>query len=141
MHLDKARRSVVWMMVRSSMFLAVMLVTTGCLGPSPAERPEIELEHPQGESHVFAKVRRVGDKVWIEGVPTGEVGGGGEFLVKGVTILLRHRGEKTSLNEVVALSGDAFNFCYGSNWHGSSHLMIPTDTLANVANAYGYEHR
>lgn len=123
------------------MFLAVMLVTTGCLGPSPAERPVIELEEPQGESHALAKVRRVGDRVWIEGVPPGDVGAGGEFFVKGVTVLLRHRGEKTSLNEVMALSGDAFNFCYGSNWHGSSHLMIPTDTLANVASAYGHEHR
>ena len=65
MHLDKTRRSVVRMMVRSSMFLAAMLVTTGCLGPSPAERSAVELEKPQEETRMATSVKREGGKVWI----------------------------------------------------------------------------
>ena len=47
-----------------------------------------------------AKVKREGSRVWIDGVPDGKVGWGWDMLLRGMEILLKHRGEETSLNEL-----------------------------------------
>lgn len=78
-------------------------------------------------------------RVWIEGVPDGEVGGAWDMLLRGMEILLKYSGEKTSLNELMAYSGDAFHLCHSTTWQEMAYMMIPTDTLANVVKAYGYE--
>ncbi|MCG2660580.1 MAG: hypothetical protein L6437_10090, partial [Kiritimatiellae bacterium] len=78
-------------------------------------------------------------RVWIEGVPDGEVGGAWDMLLKGMEILLKYRGERTGLNELMAYSGDAFHLCHSSTWQEMAYMMIPTDTLANVVKVYGYE--
>ena len=86
-------------------------------------------------------VVREGGKVWIEGVPSADVGLGWDMLLRGMLILLGHRREEVTLDELMALSGDAFNLCFASHWQGTAYLAAPTDTLANAAGALGYEHR
>lgn len=39
----------------------------------------------------------------------------------------------------MAYSWDAFNLCHAAHWQEMAYMMIPTDTLANVVKAYGYE--
>jgi len=87
-----------------------------------------------------ASVRRGRGRVWIEGVPDRPVGFHWDALLRGLQIILEHRGDGATLNELMAYSGDAFNLCHGSNWQGVAYLCIPTNPVANVANAYGYDY-
>jgi len=82
-----------------------------------------------------------GERVKIEGVPDHKIGRGWHMLLEGMQILLEHRGEKPTLNELMAYSGDAFNLCHGTQWELRIPLAVPTDTLTNVAKAYGYAAR
>ena len=120
MHLDKTRRSVVWMMVRSSMFLAVMLVTTGCLGPSPAERPEVELEKPQEETRMEANVQREGGKVWIEGVEGWDFAQKGSSVHAAMATVMRAIGEDVSYEYLLGTSAVAFRMQVHNEWCPSS---------------------
>ncbi len=86
-----------------------------------------------------ARVRRRDSRTWVEGVPESGVGEGWDRLVRGIRILLEHRGEEVQLRRLMALSGDAFNLCFAAGWHGMARLAVPTDTLGNVAAAFGYD--
>lgn len=79
-------------------------------------------------------------RVFIDGVPDMPVGDRWDMQLRGIQVLLEHRGEKTTLDDLMVYSGDAFNLCFASNWQDSAYLCIPTDTLANVAKAYGYDY-
>ena len=87
------------------------------------------------------QLARDASRVWIEGVPDGRVGEGWDMLLRGMLLLLEHRGEAATLEGLMGLSGDAFNLCFASHWHATAYLGAPTDTLANAADALGYEHR
>jgi len=86
-----------------------------------------------------SKLQTENGRIWIAGVPDGEVGYAWDMLLRGMEILLKHHGEKTSLNELMAYSGDAFHLCHSATWQEMGYMMIPTDTLANVVKAYGYD--
>ncbi|MHC4662420.1 MAG: hypothetical protein ACYS8W_12090 [Planctomycetota bacterium] len=83
-------------------------------------------------------VKREDTKVWIEGVPDGKISNAWVMLLEGMQIMLEHRGEKVTLEELMAYSGDAFNLCHASHWEQRTEHSVPTDTLTNVAEAYGY---
>jgi hypothetical protein len=80
-------------------------------------------------------------RVWIEGVPDAPIGHGWDMLLRGLQTLLRHRGEPARLEELMALSGDAFNLCFASHWQATAYLAVPTDTLSNAATSLGYAGR
>jgi hypothetical protein len=42
-------------------------------------------------------------------------------------------GSIPSLDDLMALSGDAFHLVHGEHWQGAAHLYIPTDPIANLA--------
>jgi len=86
-----------------------------------------------------AVVKREEGRVWVDGVPDRPTGWHWDALLRAVQTTLEHRGSVTTLNELMAYSGDAFNLCHGSNWQGVAYLCIPTNPVANVAKAYGYE--
>ncbi|MFH0965049.1 MAG: M56 family metallopeptidase [Planctomycetota bacterium] len=124
------------------------LIVIGCLGLPTASEPKPKpLNANRGitmkdqPSKPQSTVKREGSKVWIEGVPDRPVGSGWDMLLRGAGVLLTHRGEKTDLNELMVFSGDAFSLCFASHWQGIAYLCVPTDTLANVARAYGYKSR
>jgi len=88
-------------------------------------------------------VKREGSKVWIEGVPNMPVGKGREWdgLLKGLRLLTAHRGDDVTLEELMALSGDAFHICFGTKWQERTSHKMPTDPLVNAAGAMGYACR
>ncbi len=147
MHLDKTRRSVVWMMVRSSMFLAAMLVTTGCLGPSPAERPEVELEKPQGKTRMATSVKREGGKVWIDGVPTLSWEKDGQCTYAGaLAAALEVTEHPYSYSEIMGFSGLAFRVRWyqndtGTAWCPSSPVGEFPEPIAATEQATGWRFR
>ncbi|MHC4984790.1 MAG: hypothetical protein ACYTFO_01410, partial [Planctomycetota bacterium] len=100
---------------------------------------------PTGRSadDLIATVQREGSKVWIEDVPNMPVGKGREWdgLLKGLHLLITHRGEDVTLEELMALSGDAFHICFGTKWQERTVHMMPTDPLGNAADAMGYGRR
>jgi beta-lactamase regulating signal transducer with metallopeptidase domain len=81
-----------------------------------------------------------GTRVEIEGVPARDLGIGWDMLLRGLQVLLEHRGVEAELPELMALSGDAFNLCHASHWQDIAYLCAPTDTLANAGVAYGFGH-
>ena len=85
-------------------------------------------------------VKRENGRVWVTGVPDIQMAGDFPRLV-GMQILLKHRGEEATLDELMAHSGDAFNLCHATKWELRAGLSIPTDPLSNVARAYGYACR
>lgn len=89
----------------------------------------------------MADVRREGGRVWIEDVPQAELGTDWDMLLRGMCLLLRHRGIECELDDLMVLSGDAFNLCFASEWHGTARLGVATDTLANIAAGYGFRWR
>jgi len=89
------------------------------------------------EKEMTMEVKRANGRVWIEGVPNKEVGYLG--LLKGMHVLLTHRGEDVTLDDVRVTSGDAFHLSHGTKWELRTEHTIPTDILINAAHAYGYE--
>jgi len=90
------------------------------------------------------EVKREGGQVWIERVPCvsiGDVNDDWTALLRGMHLLLTHRGEKATLDEIMACSGDAFSLCHSEHWELRTLHTVPTDTLSNVAKAYGYAGR
>ena len=92
------------------------------------------------EALAMLTVKRGDGRVRIEGVPNIKMTEGWP-RIRGMEILLKHRGEKASLDEIMVYSGDAFNLCHASQWELRGGLSIPTEPLANVAEAYGYSSR
>ena len=85
-------------------------------------------------------VKREQGRVLIEGVPDRPTGWSWDALLRALQTTLEHRGSVATLNELMAYSGDAFSLCHGSNWQGVAYLCIPTNPVANIAKAYGYEY-
>jgi len=131
----------------------VALVVIGCLGlPGPADRKgdgaqgagmsaDTDVKSPKG---LVAAVRREDGRVWIEGVPKATLGHLGDdwtLQLKGLQVLLSHRGHRVDLDDLLAHSGEAFNLCHSDRWELRTYLAIPIDSLTAAAGAYGYDGR
>ena len=81
------------------------------------------------------------DRVVIDGVPARPIGDRWDAMLRGLQVILEYRGEKVTMDELMAWSGDAFNLCHGEHWQMTARLRTPTDTLSNVAEALGYKGR
>lgn len=79
-----------------------------------------------------------GGRVWIPDVPDARISTGWDVLMRALHALLAYRGEKVTLDALMAHSGDAFNLCHASNWQADAALCVPTATVANAAAAFGY---
>ncbi len=84
-------------------------------------------------------VRREGGKVWVTGVP--DVKMTEHMRLRGMEILLRHRGEKVTLDDLLVYSGKAFHLCHGTKWELRTGLNMPSNPWDNLAQAYGYGSR
>jgi len=87
------------------------------------------------------RVKREGERIWIEGVPNESLVYSWDMPLRGLHLLLRHRGEAISLDELSALSGDAFHICFATGTDTYPELIAPMDPLANAAEALGYRHQ
>ncbi|MFH1568121.1 MAG: hypothetical protein ABIL09_08995, partial [Gemmatimonadota bacterium] len=77
-------------------------------------------------------------RVLIEGVPHESLVYGWDISLRGLHLLLRHRGETLSLDELSVLSGDAFHLCFAAGPDTYPELLAPTDPLTHAAAALGY---
>jgi len=84
-----------------------------------------------------ARVKREGGKVWIEGVPEIKMSEK-QMRLQGMEILLKHRGEQTSLDELLVYSGEAFHLCHGTKWELRTGLNTPVNPWNAAAETYGY---
>ncbi len=84
-------------------------------------------------------IKREGGRTWIEGVPDRKVGLLWDMWLRAEHILLEHRGVEADFNELLAVSGEAFNLCHGTDWELRTGMSIPTDPLSDTAKAYGFE--
>ncbi len=80
------------------------------------------------------------ERVVLAGVPHEPLVYGWDCALRGLHLLLQHRGETISLAALSVLSGDAFNLCFATGPDTYPELLIPTDPLANAAAALGYPH-
>ena len=126
----------------------IALIVIAIVGlPGPAKRTA-ETE-PEGDTDMISglktskqladAVQREGNQVWIDGVPNERVGGGVSGIPRGVALLLKHRGEDVDLDHVLAVSGDAFHLSIAEKWQFMSYMAIPTNPVANILAAYGYD--
>ena len=79
-----------------------------------------------------------GGRVWIADVPDARIGADWDMLMRALHAVLAYRGEKVTLDALMAYSGDAFNLCHASNWQAAAPLCVPTDTVTNAGAAFGY---
>ena len=79
-----------------------------------------------------------GGRVWIADVADAHIGADWDALMRALHALLVSRGEKVTLDALMAHSGDAFSLCHASNWQADAALCVPTDTIANAAAAFRY---
>ncbi len=125
----------------------IMLIIIGCVGLPTAAKRKTKENTVGTTKDIAAEVRREGDKVWVEGIAIKQSiphlnDGATDSQVLAIKPLLEHRGVQTDVNELLALSGDAFNLTFTRNWHNNyCHLALPTDGLTNIARAYGYDAR
>jgi len=97
-----------------------------------------------GGKQMNVAVDRDESRVWIEDVAQSTLGHLGDdwmLQLKGVQILMLHRGEQVDLDELLAHSGEAFNLCHSDRWELRTYLSLPTDSLSILARAYGYSGR
>lgn len=80
------------------------------------------------------------ERVLLEGVPHAALVYGWDSSLRGLHLLLQHRGETISLDELSVLSGDAFHLCFATGPDTYPELLMPTDPLGNAAAALGYRH-
>lgn len=128
------------------MVSTIALVVIGCPGlPAASERGlETEAQREttamrQARNDTKTNVKCDGSKVWIEGVPREEVDGGPLGMLRGLRLLLKQRGDETSMDDLMVYSGDAFNLAYATKWQFMGYMAVPTDIVANVLTAYGYD--
>jgi hypothetical protein len=79
-------------------------------------------------------------RVVLKGVPHESLVYGWDCSLRGLHLLLQHRGETISLDELSVLSGDAFHICFATGPDTYPELLMPIDPLANAASALGYEY-
>jgi hypothetical protein len=87
------------------------------------------------------RLKRENGKVWIDGIRNRQIGTGWDAQLRGMQILLEHRGEKVTLDDLMFHSGEAFNLCHGTHWELRTGMSAPTDILTNVARSHGYISR
>ncbi|MHC4716019.1 MAG: hypothetical protein ACYS5V_03555, partial [Planctomycetota bacterium] len=123
---------------RSMNWEFMLEVHSGESRPAAARPKESKMSAPVTTK---ATVKREADKVWIEGVPDVQLGSGAIWIsqLKGLRLLLAHRGETVTLDELSALSGDAFHLAHGARWELRTAHAIPTDPLTNAAEARGFQ--
>ena len=117
--------------------IIVTLLATGLALPIGSLSGEPAAE---GGPHMLSNVKHTNGRVWIVGVPDRPVGFGWDAILRGLQIMLEYRGTEAALEELMAYGGDAFNLCHASHWQGVAYLMVPTNPVANIARAYGYEY-
>ncbi|MHC4561394.1 MAG: M56 family metallopeptidase [Planctomycetota bacterium] len=147
-HARRVRRILNGRVAKTSFAMGILavvaLITIAIIGlPGPAERkPDKDTDMTSGlktSEQLAAAVKRDGDTVWIEGVPNEQVGGGWLGIPRGVALLLKHRGEEVEFEDVLAYSGDAFHLSIATQWQFMGYMAIPTDPVANILAAYGYD--
>jgi hypothetical protein len=137
-----------------SVALVVALAVVGCVEQpgAPGRKPLAGKEEAsmgkqpdiKGPEALMAAVRRNGGRIWIEGVPKAKFGHLGDdwtVQLKGLQVLLSHRGQPTDLGNLLAHSGEAFSLCHSDHWELRTYLSLPIDSLAAAARAYGYDGR
>ena len=82
-----------------------------------------------------SNVRRADGRVWIDAVPERQINGSWDAILRGLQIMLEYRGVHTSLDELMAYGGDAFNLCHASHWQDVAYLMVPTNPVAKSLSA------
>ena len=99
-------------------------------------------ENNKEKDDTMIKVKTDGSKTYLDGVVPEKTVWLCQWdaILRGVQVILKARGASTSLNELMAYSGDAFNLCHGSNWQGVAYLQIPTNPVKNITDVYGYEY-
>ncbi len=131
-------------MIWISVMTVAALVAVAVFGlPSAAEREEkTEIILKQGEMKMGnkpMKLIKVGSRRYIADIAKGKIPDNWNKLVEGMRIILKSRGEKVTSDELLAVSGDAFNLCHATNWELRIPLSVPVDTMSAIAKAYGYQ--
>jgi hypothetical protein len=80
------------------------------------------------------------ERVLLAGVPHESLVYGWDISLRGLHLLLQHRGEAVTLDELSVLSGDAFHLCFGVGADTYPELLMPTEPLGNAAAALGYSY-
>ena len=111
----------------------------GSLQPPPLALMHMDLGAPRQDG-AMANTKREGTRVCIEGVPDAKFGIQWDMYIRAMQTLLAFRGVKAEFNELLALSGDAFNLCHASKWQGVAYLCIPANPMANLPQAYGFDY-
>ncbi len=87
------------------------------------------------------KLKKDGTKVWLDDVPDDGIGSGWDRYVRALHSALRYLGEAVDAERLLALSGEAFQICFASNWQGNGLTCVATDPAMNMARACGYKGR
>jgi len=122
--------------------LAATLAVTGCLGPSAADRREVELvDLPKG-ALMRATVKREGDKVWIEGVEGWNFAQRGSSVHAAMAAVMRAVGEDVSYEYLLGTSGLAFRMQVHNEWCPSSpHPFCGYECVKGSVNALPWKVR
>ena len=96
--------------------------------------------YEKGGKSMSVSVKREGTKVLISGVPDIKMTKNWMRL-RGMEILLRHRGEQPTFDDLLVHSGEAFHLCHGTKWELRTGLCMSTDPWANLAETYGHAWR
>lgn len=86
------------------------------------------------------RITREEGQTWVDGVPDIRMTGPWMRL-KGMEILLRHRGEDPGFDDLLVYSGEAFHLCHGTKWELRTGLCMPAEPWSLLAEACGYEAR
>lgn len=84
--------------------------------------------------------RRDAQRVVIEGVPHGNFDIHWDMPVRAMETLLRFRRVDADIDELLAVSGDAFALCHELHWQGTAYLCTPTNPVRNLAEGYGFHY-
>ncbi len=85
---------------------------------------------------MVGNVTRDQGRVWIPGVP--DIPMTDHMRLRGMEILLSHRGERVTLDDLMVHSGEAFHLCHATKWETRASLSMPSNPWTNLADAYGY---
>ena len=116
----------------------IALITIAIFGlPASTERKNEKINNKRSKYNMENKVEKQDGKIWIEDIPSEKIDFGWTSMLQAMKIVLEYYGEKPSMDELMVYSGDAFNLCHASNWELRIPLSVPTDTMTNLAKAYG----
>jgi hypothetical protein len=95
--------------------------------------------HVSPTEGTLPELRRDGTRVWIDGVLRTPVGSGRNRQLLGLRTLMRSRGVKAELDDLLVCGGNAFTFSHRDGWHETTRLSVPTDFMRNAAEAFGLD--